>query len=375
MSQIKLLTSNDIYLNNKYRKYGFEEEISKETFLPFQLTNVDTSLANALRRIFVSEIDNLAFDDQIDIKVNTSQYHREVLIGRFIFITIDMDYIRKEKINYKELVFIICDSESVDKPLKNQTLSIMKVFVHSYLKVYVKKQEIPIDRICPHNSILMTLNPKEEVLVIMSPSMGHGRQHARWVSSIVMYKFATEFDLNPTDKIETNLEQLNYLGKEQKKPESLIMTIESIGKMSSYVVLKEGILSLKKKLKYIWEEIRHIPDSEIVIVESDELMPNFVKIRINEEDHTLGNVLEYACLTELKKLIGPKRLSTLLLECICGYRKPHPLDDYMELIVRTPTDPDAILIEMYQQYLLPVRLVLLAIDRVVEQCDQLLEQI
>ena len=69
-----------------------------------------------------------------------------------------------------------------------------------------------------------------------------------------------------------------------------------------------------------------------------------VKLKINGEDHTLGHVLEYACMTHLWHLIHaqiPKEEDQYRVrsESLCVYRKPHPLDDYIELIVRLPQTP------------------------------------
>jgi DNA-directed RNA polymerase subunit L len=367
MSLIKFLPSSNLYLNNRYKKYGFQETIDQQHLMPIMFHGVDISLVNGLRRICVSEIDNLAFDNKIDIKSNTSQYHRDILIDRLGFITINMAYVEKEKLNEDDLVFVLSDSATTDKPLQNMTASIIKVFVHDHLKVFYKNHEHSIKDICPFNSILLTLNPQEEVWVVMTPSMGQGRQHPRWNSSIVMYKFGTKSDDLSSPEIETNQQQMDYKGKETRKPETILLTIESVGKMASSTVFRRGIQSLKRKLFNCQEELRLIPSSDKVIVETDDLMPNFAKFRFNNEDHTLGHALEYACLTELKQLIQSDE--SQLRECIAAYRKPHPLDNYIELVIRTPNNVDAAAATK------PLTILVQAIDRLMGQCDSLLDNI
>lgn len=84
------------YLNQSYRLLGFEEPINPTTLFPFMLSGVDRSVANAIRRICVAEVPNLAFaPQQIQLLYNRSQYNLEVLLDRFGFITIDTDYVER----------------------------------------------------------------------------------------------------------------------------------------------------------------------------------------------------------------------------------------------------------------------------------------
>jgi len=353
-----------MYLTNKYKKYGIDQKVNMSDFMPMMFSGVDVSIVNSLRRIFVSEIDNLAVADKIELKMNTSQYHREVLLDRFGFITLNMEYIDREQLDETEIRLILCDEADINKPLRNNSASILKVFIHSHIKYFYKEQEQPIQEICPFNSILLTLNPKEEILAVMIPTMGHGHQHPRWNSSIVMYKFGTSFDDNVNNvHIETNSELMSYKGKDIRTPESILVTIESIGKMHSFTVLNKGLLSFKHKLMRTISEINQIPASEKISIETDDLIPNFFKYHFDDEDHTLGRVLEYACLEEIKKLVAQD--DKLLLDCLCGYRKPHPLDNYMELIIKLPPSLN----------IKPNELVVKSIEMLVELCDKLLADV
>ena len=95
-------------------------------------------------------------------------------------------------------------------------------------------------KISPYDSLLMTLNPNESIFhVTMTPSQGTGRQHARWHSVCIMYKFGTEYDIKDVKDrseeplIETNQQQMDYIGAVNKIPVNIILTIESIGKMTA----------------------------------------------------------------------------------------------------------------------------------------------
>ena len=354
---IQVLKSS--YINTLSKKLECEPTpINREFFLPIMFTNYDYSIVNALRRIGTTELETYAFDPKhIKIMNNISQYNSEVLIDRLGFITLN-----QQIKNLSEMTFFLCDEHDPEKPLKNTTSKVLDVSVYKYLKVFTTKTPTHegIKVISPHDSLLMTLNPNESIHVMMTPIKGTGRQHARWQSSIIMYKFGTEGDriMNkpnpPEDLIETNKQQMAYIGSEQKIPVDIILTIESIGKIPSELILQQSIKHLIQKIEVIKnllikpnlrdEMDLFLSDQEKVLISDKTLDGLLVKLKINGEDHTLGHVLEYACMTHLWHLIHaqiPKEEDQYRVrsESLCVYRKPHPLDDYIELIVRLPQTP------------------------------------
>ena len=376
---MSLTLLNHSYINNKYELFGFTEELSNNAFLPIRLENVDIAVANALRRIFMSEVPTFAFAEE-NVKlfpVNVpSQYHRQVLIERIGLITLDCNLL-----NIDDMIFSITDPVDPSKPLKNTTNGILKIRLHEYLYIQesASKVQVPTKSVIPYNSLLLTLNPNEEVHVVMKATSGVGRQHTRWQSSITMYKFETELDSNPKiGHVETNEEQALYKGHELKQPSAVILTIESVGKLYSKTVVMRGIDILKEKLQ-IFRDLLIGQTSEAVSIEIDENIPNLVKLKIINEDHTLGHLLESSCLNRLKSLIKTTIGSDetegleLLLESLVAYRKPHPLDNYIEFSVRTPqklslTFPNGQFDEIENP---SIRLILLAVDDMQILCDKL----
>jgi DNA-directed RNA polymerase subunit L len=178
--------------------------------------------------------------------------------------------------------------------------------------------------------------------------------------------------------IESNQQQMDYMGKSTKKPESILVTIESIHKMASNMILKKGLDSFKSKLLLNRGQIIMIPHSDKVSIEVVESMSNFAKFKFIDEDHTLGHVLEFSCLQMIRTLIDktPKEIGVtndqIILECISGYRQPHPLDNYMEVTIRTPNTLDLVLPGEYNQYSKPIGVLLMAVDHLIGVCDNLL---
>jgi DNA-directed RNA polymerase II subunit RPB3 len=377
------------YINKKNELFGFTEEINNELFLPIRLTNVDVSVANALRRIFMFEIPTIGFEQSnVNVLKNTSEYHREVLIGRIGFIVLNNEMIKDY--NLDDLLFAICDQNDPIQPLKNTSSQILKVnlYQHMYIQQVSTKIKQNNKLFLPYNSLLLTLNPGQEIHVVMKPSIGIGLTSPIWQSSITMYKFETPTD--STDQLETNEEQMAYFGHEHKQPKSIILTIESIGKIQSNTIVVRGIQVLKQKLENFKQHLQIHEKSELVSIEIDENIPNLVKIKIVNDDHTLGNILQYACLNKLKQLIketiggnqnnqnnqntelSPQELE-LLCQSLSAYRKPHPLDNYIEFNARTPLKTELVFpAGQFDEVNNPtIRLILLAVEDVQNLCDQL----
>ena len=218
--------------------------------------------------------------DPSSVKIDPSsqtQYHVEVLADRFGFVVINTDFINEKRLDFNQLRF------EIDQVNETDTIKFIKVFEH--LKVKYNDQLIDIKQICPYDQLLLTLKPKEKILINrMEAKQGVGRQHARWVSSVVMYKFMTEHDQEMTkakvamasgDLIETNQQSLKYLGYEKKEPQSILLTIESIGKMTSHNVLKNGIVALRDKLQQLKSEIDQGDQHRVTISTMGQDQPEF----------------------------------------------------------------------------------------------------
>ena len=332
LDYIEFFDTPNNFVNNKCKSFEIIEKPDPLSFLPVLFKNLDVSIVSALKRIFTSELDTVAFapspasiddgeyheeindqpiddDDEIDqmtgdIKIlfNKSQYHREVLIDRIGFITLNYDFISTQQMNVAKMRFIISDPDDINQPFENNTQVIIKISVHKNVKFIYDGSDMDIKNICPYDSLLLTLKPKEKIHIEMMPSHGNGRQHPRWQSSVTLFKYATQFDLDHSDHIETNDEQMKYIGHESKNPEKIIVVIESIGKMSSINVLKKGITELNNKLIHIRSELINQQPTKINIDINDKT-PNFMTIKLLDEDHTLGNVLEYIGLVQLENIV------------------------------------------------------------------------
>jgi len=410
------------YLNKKYRLpkkedqfLGFEQEVSKEKHLPLKLTEVHYTFANALRKVFTAEVPVLAINidiesESIALEASNTQYHRDVLLDRIGFIPLDTKALIGE--NLSDIEFRICDPTDPKKPLRNETSNTMLVQLHKHLQTYrvstqsrlVTDKGLP--QFVPLDMLLLTLRPKEEVHAIMRAEWGTMRKHARWQASLVSFKYETAQDA--TDELETNEQLMDYLGHDNEEPRGIMMVVESFERLDANQVVLKGLESFKDKCLFFKQQILDYNangKADYLTVDIDPNITNYTKMKIlNDyrpltavvdknpnilgEFHTLGPVLETYVLRKLMDLIkvtvqaekdpNPKEAELRLLrESLCAYRKPHPLDAYVEFNVRTPKEPAlAFPAGRYDEITdHPLRLVLLTIDDLEALCDQLMAQV
>ena len=384
--QISVTKMNHSYINTKYSFYGIEQQVDNHTFLPVLLTgsDLDVSLGNALRRVFSSEIPCYGLSqDNMKITHNSSQYHREVLLERFQFITLNNEVKALDR-----LQFYLADPKDVTKPLENTSIQIMKIYLHDHvvIKSIDDDKVIPVREICPYNSLLMTLNPGEKIHVLLGiPVLGTGRQHPMWQTSLTMMKYATKSDIGENltlpeitnhrpATLDNNVDQMSYLGYEKKNPEAIILTVESMGKYRSNTVVKRGFEVLMERLLNLRQQIlNHVERgrSESVAIEEDQTIRNMIRLRIINEDHTIGHLLESYILRALRQIARAESVETdkpeleILTNSLSAYRKIHPLENHVDLLVKFPLE--AFDIAEYGDVEHPaIRLILIVITHLVQ---------
>lgn len=376
------------YLNKKNKLLGFEKKVDKKTLLPLHFKNVPVSLVNGLKRIFISEIPNAGLDP-VNIKIghNTSQYNTEVLQDRLSMIYLNSNEI--ENYDLTNLIFFISDLDNPAQPLRNNTQSVIKIWAHNHLRIRSGQDETKLEtkNLVPYNQLLFTLNPGEAVHAMMKASMGIGIQKCIWHASTAMHKFVTPQDSieNSQGPVETKAQEMAYLGHENKQPEGIILTIESVGKYDCNVIVKKGISVLKDKLELFKQQILLADKAPRLKIEADKNIPRLVKFTIQGEDDTLGHLLEEYGLIMLSQLIAqslstgpsapvdPSNILKALLECRSDYRIPHPLEKSLTYTARTPTKfelkfPDGVYDEIEDP---TIRFVLLTVDHIQNICDGL----
>lgn len=325
-------------------------EITEQSdILKFTLAGVNVSLANALRRVILSEIPCNVIrtetfeENQCNIITNTSRLHNEILKQRLSCIPIHTDI---------HTLDLLPNNYLLEVKMKNDTDSMMIVTTeHFKLKNkendhYVTENEtrkiFPPDKKTGAYIDFARLRPKisdtipgEELHLVADFSVGNAKMNSMFnVVSKCAYgntpdleKIDAEWKKRKDDLTKQNStnEQIEfhkknfYLLDAQRyyKDNSYDFVIKSVGVYENKTIVKKGIKILQEKLEQFSGDVN---SGKTQILNSDVTMDNCYDVYLHDEDYTLGKVLEY--LLYEKYYMGNKQLS------FCGFKKIHPHDPY-----------------------------------------------
>jgi len=310
-------------------------DITEESgVLKFTLYGINVSLANALRRTILSDIDTFVFytetynDNKCNIQINTTRFHNEIVKQRLSCIPIHC--------NIKYLM---------ELDVKNDTDNIMYVTTeHFKLKTengYLPQDEVK--RIFPPNEItgdyidFLRLRPKisdsipgEHIKLSCPFSISNAKQNSMFnVVSKCTYantpdhdRIKTAIDENDLSgtKEEIVFQKRNFLLLDAQRiyiDDSFDFQIQSIGVYSNQEIVRKGCEVLFSTLKELIELI----DSDTIPIINSEASKEYSSIDnsydiVIEYDYTIGKIIEY--ILHQKYFIEEKTLT------YCGFKKYHP---------------------------------------------------
>ena len=309
----------------------------------FTLTNINVSLANALRRIILSEIPTYAFvtdtydNNLCNIEINTTRLHNEIIKQRLGCIPI-----------HETNLDILTDTYILEVDVKNDTDNIMYV-TSEHFRIRNKENgnyltESETKRIFPPNKItgyfidLVRLKPKisdsipgEHLKLTAGFSVSMAKVNSMYnVVSKCAYgntpdvtkinevweeklsKFVSE-GMEPQD-IQFQKNNFNTLDAQRIfKPDSFDYVIQTVGVYDNRSIIKKGCAVLQNKFVTMIDAL----NSDIVPMDrSETAIDHCYDITLEDEDYTIGKVLEYILYNTYYE--GDKTLS------FCGFKKFHP---------------------------------------------------
>lgn len=329
-------------------------------FLKFTLLDCNMSIANALRRIIVSDIPTFVFrtypysENKAEITHNTTRFHNEIIKQRISCIPIhidDMDF------PYKDYV--------VEVDVKNDTDSILYVTTKDFKiknsKTEVYSDESAVRAIFPPSSVtgdyieFARLQPKlsenidgERLTLRCGLDIGMASQDGAFnVISTCAYECTPdvakanevwsekEAPMKKSNMKETEVEfeKKNWFLLEAKRyyqPNSYDFIIESVGVFdNSEIVIKACKIMISKCEKFLYD----LEHGKVSIVPSETTLKNGFDVTLVNEDYTLGKVIEFYLYQQ--NFIADKTLS------FCGFRKSHPhaTDSIIRVAFHNEIDP------------------------------------
>ena len=314
--------------------------------LQFTLSGVNVSLANALRRIILNDINTVVFrtetykDNNCNIKVNTGRLHNEILKQRLSCIPIHSTkldelpgkYILEldEKNDTDHILFVTTEHFKIKNKETNEEMKkedVRKIFPHD-----IKTQQfIDFCRLRPRIGDV----PGEQISLTCEFSIANAEVSSMF-NAVSKCAYGNTIDLDKAkeawtekenkmksegataDEIEyskTNfyiLDAQRYFAKD-----SFDFSIESVGVYTNDEIVKKGCAIMQGKLLDFMENLKA---NEVPIEPSVVTMENSWDIILENEDYTLGKALEYYLYEHFYNSKDNKKLN------FCAFKKLHPHD-------------------------------------------------
>ena len=322
----------------------------KKNKIEFTIKDIDLSIVNAIRRIIISEIPNVAiyFDnyniDYNDIKINknTGKFHNEYISHRISLIPIMLTENQINNGYYEDLKLIL--------KKKNKTQNVINITTKDFeikkggklLSETEKEKILPKDDITKDYILITKLKPNiynteegEELDIECSLSLDIAKTHAAWnpVSQCTFYNVVNEKEAKSI--LDEKLKKIT--SKEEKDDiKSQFDTLEKAKyyrknkhgeanefnfKIESECLLRPEYL-IFKALKIIKEKLNNLGNN--IQVKNIGNLSHFFEVEVLKESHTLLNILQSLI---YNNNIREKETDLKYI----GYYQPHPLDDTMVL--------------------------------------------
>jgi DNA-directed RNA polymerase subunit L len=333
--------------------------IEENGALKFTLTECNMSIANALRRIIVSDIPTFVFrtypysENKAEIKHNTTRLHNEIIKQRLSCIPI---HIQDMNFPYKDYV--------IELDIKNETDNIIYVTTRDFkIKNIVTEHyssESEVRQIFPPCPItgdyieFARLQPKlsenidgERLALRCAFDIGTAGQDGAFnVISTCAYECTPDvekanqawaekekaFKKEQMKEEDIEFEKKNWFILEAKRfyvENSYDFVVESVGVFDNMEILTKACDIMIKKCEAFMYDLQH---GNVVIVTSETTLKNGFDITLKNEDYTLGKVIEFYLYQN--NFIGDKSVS------FCGFRKPHPhsVDSLIRIAFHSPIE-------------------------------------
>ena len=327
--------------------------IEENEIYHFTLKDINVSLTNALRRIILSEIPTVVFyteiyqDNQCIIEENTSRLHNEIIKQRLSCIPIHCKDTRMLPGKYY-----------LEVNVSNETDNIIYVTTEDF---QIKPKEVAegeggtaapplseeeLRKIFPKNSITQSYIDFVRLRPRISDTIPGESLKLKCEFSVSSSKVSSTFNVVskcayantpdpakkkevwdaheaalresdvPKEDIEFQKKNFNMLDAQRHfVPDSFDFVVQSVGVYENREIVKKGCIILQNKFV---ELINNIDADNVTIVISETTMDNCYDIVLENEDYTVGKVLEYILYESFYKKDG--RLS------FCGFKKMHPHD-------------------------------------------------
>ena len=307
--------------------------------LTFTINNCNVSVANALRRTLISDIDTVIIDN-IKIHKNTTKLNNEILSHRLScmpvhikdFSTIDGVVLEINEVNETDALLYIT----------TRNIKIKNKETNTYLTDKVCKTVFPSNEItkcyplfCRLKTKLTNEKPGEVIQLSASLNISNAREKGMYnVVSTCAYRnshdivrqndewqrIADELSQKEMDESSIQYEKENWFTLKAKRfflENSFDFKIESVGVFTNLELIH---LACDKIINSLTDIIKKCDADKITFEKNNTTLSNSVDIILENYGYTIGKLLEY--ILHYEYYLSDKQLSYI------GFIKKHPHDDY-----------------------------------------------
>ena len=335
--------------------------------LHFKLSQVDTSMANAVRRIILSEVPTVGFRSEphqkstIVVHKNTCNLHNEILAHRISMIPIFIADVGK--FDPKAYRFVLKKKNQTDRPITVTSQDFEVYHISDQEETQLSSQEVqkllPPDPLSKSYIVICKLRPDpnseeegEEVDIECTATISTGTENAHYspVSKSIFYNAVDQEAAQ--QELQKRLQQLQSSKSEavskkeienmtrafdqfdkyryfkvdaEMEPDEFMFEVESIGQMLPTEIVGKSLSLLISKLLDVKQHLMQPNSSKIKVTLANTVLRSY-NVEIDQEDHTLGNLLQSYLYSMY--IQHPKPKLTLV-----SYKCPHPLQKRMVLRV------------------------------------------
>ena len=377
-------------------RYPYAKSWDKHNyFVEFEVANIQISMANAIRRIMISDVKSVGFrtepykECQINVIANDTPLHNQFVLHRLSMIPIHVANI--DKFDVDDYLFIIDLSNNTNSIMNITTehFQIKRISTNKFLSRNEVNRFFPPDPITGDYILINKLRPKffvpsktvtQEVVDEMGKTFKKKTDdimnfHIEGKASISNSKENGHYSsvacaayINTVDPEKAQIGLKEYIDKQlenaknenvtpmtteqltrrfdltekarffykNNKDEANVFTfkIETVGVIPPLIIFHRAIDILKEKInKFVSHLINK--DEDIITIKASEQLSGGYDIIVKNEDDTLGNIIQtHLCLLYADYLL-PKEQRKLKF---IGYKRPHPLEKHIIFAIQGETD-------------------------------------
>lgn len=327
--------------------------------MTFTISNVDVSYVNGLRRIILSDIPIICFkttpyeENKAKIYINTSRLNNEIVKQRLSCIPICLkDFVNFDELSQKnpmadyQLEIDVENNTDTTMIVTSKDFKILNISSNKYVdEGHLRKifpSYIPPNGNGEYYIDFLRLRPKfsdeipgERIKLSCEFSIGTAGEDATFnVVGTCSYGFTVD-EVSSAEQLEIRKqkwkdenkkeEEIKFLatnwklleGKRYVIKNSFDFVIESIGIYDNETILVKACNILLKRL----EDLLYILDDTEMYKPSDSTLDNCYDIRLENEDYTVGNIINHELYTMFYNVSQP------IINYV-GFKKMHPHDEH-----------------------------------------------